>query len=60
MIRAKTGVMHQGEVCERLRNDANGLRPIIFSHGLMAQPEAYVGFAKDLASHGFLVIMPRH
>ena len=53
-------MMRDGEVCDRLRSDPNGLRPIIFSHGWMGQPEAYIGFAKDLASHGFLVLMPRH
>ena len=26
----------------------------------MGDPQGYSGLAKDLASHGFLVLMPRH
>ena len=35
MINIKTDMVFEGEVCEQLSNDENGLRPVIFSHGLM-------------------------
>ena len=42
---------------------ANGVRviqPIIFSHGLTSSNYQYSGIARDLAAHGYLVILPQH
>ena len=60
MVRAKTGILLEADVSNVFKASKKGLKPFIFSHGLMGEPQSYFGFAKDLASHGFLVLMPRH
>ena len=53
-------MMFEGEICERFKISAEGIRPIIFSHGLMSQPADYIGISRDLASHGYIVISLKH
>ena len=53
-------VMLEGEIAIRFRNGEAQIRPIVFSHGLSGSNRLYVGLARDLASHGYLVIMLNH
>ena len=52
--------MLEGEIAERFRSGKEPVRPVIFSHGLASSSRLYTGLARDLASHGFLVISLNH
>ena len=53
-------VMMEGEIAKRFLSGEEAVRPLIFSHGLSSNSKGYTGLAKDLASHGYLVIMLNH
>ena len=53
-------IMLEGEIASRFREGQERIRPIIYSHGLASVYTDYTGIAKDIASHGLLVIMLNH
>jgi predicted dienelactone hydrolase len=48
-----------GVVVIRPKQAASG-RLVIISHGLWDGPESFEGWARHLASHGYVVLLPRH
>ena len=58
--RIKMGVLLNGKIAERFRKGEEAVRPVVFSHGLSSINTDYTGMARDLASHGYLVVMPNH
>ena len=56
MTRLSTGLFLKG----KFASDIKKVRPIIFSHGLTASNYSYTGLARELAAHGYMVILPQH
>ena len=56
MTRVSSGLYLKG----KFASDIKKVRPIIFSHGLCASNYDYTGLARELAAHGYLVILPQH
>ena len=52
------GALEDGLLATKFRNEP--IRPIIFSHGWTGANNQYSGFARDLASHGYLVFVLNH
>ena len=60
IVRTWTGLrmntLLDGDIASGIRS----IHPIIFSHGLTASGYQYSGIARELAAHGYMVIMPQH
>ena len=57
---AKMEVLLDGEMSAKFKTGKSAIRPVIFSHGWTGDKTQYSGIAKDLASHGYLVIVINH
>ena len=49
-----------GQLASRYAQDGDKIRPIVFSHGWTGAIFQYSGFARDMASHGYIVILINH
>ena len=56
----KMNALEDGSLAGRFSNGEEPIRPIIFSHGWTGANFQYSGFARDMASHGYLVILINH
>jgi len=54
----KIDALEDGLLATKFRKE--GIRPVIFSHGWTGASYQYSGLAIDLASHGYLVLIPNH
>ena len=57
---AKMNALQDGDLSCKFKTGKEAIRPIIFSHGWTGDSTQYTGLARDLASHGYLIILLNH
>lgn len=52
--------LENGTLADKYNRGEDAIRPIIFSHGWTGANFQYSGIARDMASHGYVVILLNH
>ena len=52
--------LEDGQISAKYSSGEVGIRPVVFSHGWTGDSSQYSGIARDLASHGYLVVAINH
>lgn len=55
---ARMNAVEDGELATKFKKEP--IRPVIFSHGWTGASYIYSGLARDLASHGYIVLLLNH